>query len=410
MNAINGAPLAAAESEAADGKEVKAMDLLITLVRSKKIVLGWSLLAALVSVVFSFLIPVTYQATTRILPPQQPQSAASLMASQLGSLAALGGGGGLLKNPNDLYVAMLKSNSVVDGMIDRFGLIERYEAKYRTDARRVLLANTNVAAGKDGMVVIDVVDQDAKQAAAMANAYVGELVVLTKRLAMTEAQHRRSFFEKQLAQAKDNLSNAEIALKKLQETTGLIRLDDQAKVVVESVARTRAQIAAKEVQLSVMRSYSTEQNPQFKIAHEELATLRGQLSKMESRSEEGKNDGGTIVATGKIPQAGLEYLRRYRDVKYHETIFELMAKQFEVARIDESREGALIQVIDPAQPPERKFKPKRAVIVLGATLVVFFCAALWILGRDALRRTLADPARARRLAELREALAWKGET
>jgi tyrosine-protein kinase Etk/Wzc len=398
-----GAPFAEAE--------LSLLDLLIVLAKNKRTLLLWPLLAAVVSVAASFLMTVTYQASVRILPPQQQQSAASMLASQLGSLAGLAGAGsagGLLKNPNDLYVAMLKSNSISDRIIERFGLMELYGEKFRTDARKKLLANTTVSAGKDGIMVIDVIDEDPTRAAEMANALVEELVALTKRLAITEAQQRRLFFEKRLAQAKDSLANAEVALQKVQETTGLIKLDDQAKAVVESVARVRAQIAAKEVQVSVMRSYATELNPQLKIAHEELAGLRSQLSKLESRSPAGNNDkDGLFMATGKIPEAGLEYLRRFRDVKYHETIFELMAKQYEIARIDESREGAVIQVVDVAQPPERSFKPRRAFIVLMATFAALFVGVLWVFLREALRTAWSDPSRASRLGELRSALAWK---
>jgi tyrosine-protein kinase Etk/Wzc len=408
MDLQNNAQASAVEAVAAQEDEISLLDLLIVLAQNKITLLVWPLAAAVLSIAASFLMTTSYQASVRILPPQQQQSAANMLASQLGSLAGLAGGaGGLLKNPNDLYVAMLKSNSIADHMIERFSLMERYEAKFRVDARKELLVNTNVNAGKDGIMVIDVIDEDPKRAAEMANAYVEELVALTKRLAITEAQQRRLFFEKQLAQAKDNLGNAEVALKKVQETTGLIKLDDQAKVVVETIARIRAQIAAKEVQLSVMRSYATEQNPQLRIAQEELASLRGQLGKLESRSPAGNNDKEELfMATGKIPEAGLEYLRRFRDVKYHETIFELLAKQFEMARIDESREGAVIQVVDPAQPPERKFKPKRALIVVLATTLVLFTAVFWVLIREAIRKSANDPIRAERMAVLRAAMAW----
>jgi tyrosine-protein kinase Etk/Wzc len=409
MSLENGGQVAATDNAFAKEAEVNLLDLLIVLARNKVTLLLWPSLAAAASIVASLLLTPTYQASTRILPPQQQQSAASLLTSQLGSLAGLAGGaGGLLKNPNDLYVGMLKSNSIADRLIERFKLMERYGAKFRDDARQRLANSTTIAAGKDGILAIGVVDEDAKFAAEMANAYVEELVALTKRLAITEAQQRRLFFEKQLAGAKDNLANAEVALKKVQEATGLIKLDDQAKVVVESVARVRAQVAAKEVQVSVMRSYATEQNPQLKIAQEELASLRGQLAKMESRSPAGGNEkDGLFMATGKIPEAGLEYLRRYRDVKYHETIFELMAKQFELARIDESREGAVIQVVDPALPPERKHKPKRALIVIVSTLAALIAAISWIFVRHSVRNALNDPSKASRIAVLRAAMAWR---
>ena len=396
-----------AAGEADDG--ISLLDLLIILAQGKKTLLLWTSVAAVLAIIGSFFITVTFLASTRIMPPQQQQGAASMLASQLGSLAGLAGGaGGLLKNPNDLYVAMLKSNSIVDRMIDRFKLMQVYESKFLADARKELLTNSIISAGKDGMMLIEVIDEDPQRAADMANAYVAELIALTKRLAITEAQQRRLFFEKQLGQAKDNLANAEQALKVFQEKSGLIKLDEQAKGVVEGVAKVRAEIAAREVQVSVMRSYATEQNPQFKLAMEELSGLRVQLAKLESRAPAGvAAKDGLFLASGKIPEAGLEYLRKIRDLKYHETIFELMAKQFEIARIDESRDGAVIQVVDLAQAPERKHGPKRSLIVLLTTMCAFFVALLWVFIRKALSNAVADPSSAARLAELKLALAWK---
>ena len=390
--------------EPQDEDEISLIDLLIVLLKNKVTLILWPLVAGVLAIGATLTMTVTYQATTRVMPPQQQQSSASMLASQLGALAGLaGGGGGLLKNPNDVYLAMLKSNSIVDRMGERFNLQSVYESKFKDDMRKGLIANTSAVAGKDGLIVIEVVDEDPKRAADMANAYVEELVALTKRLAITEAQQRRAFFERQLKSAKDNLANAEIELKKTQSKGGVGRPDDQAKVLVESAARLKALIAAKEVQIGAMRTAMTEQNPQYRMAMEELTGLKGQLSKLHGVGA----DGDLIPGAGRIAESGLEYLRKFRDFKYHETMFEVLAKQYEAARIDESSEGAVIQVVDVAQPPERKHKPKRAIIVMMTVIATFFAALVWVFVRHAFRTAAADPAKAARLLELKRAAAFR---
>ncbi|MGB8856906.1 MAG: GNVR domain-containing protein, partial [Burkholderiales bacterium] len=193
---------------------------------------------------------------------------------------------------------------------------------------------------------------------------------LTRTLAVSEASQRRLFFEKQLLQAREELTKAEFDLQKTQEKTGVIQLEGQARAIIEGVAQLRAQIAAKEVQLGSMRTFATAQNPEYQRAQQELAGLRAQLK---GREQESGDKGDVLVATGKVPQIGLENLRKIREVKYHEAIMEIMARQFELAKVDEAKDSAMIQVVDQAIEPDRKSKPARALIILGS----FFGALLF---------------------------------
>jgi uncharacterized protein involved in exopolysaccharide biosynthesis len=235
------------------------------------------------------------------------------------------------------------------------------------DTRKEFSDNSTIKTGKDGLITIEFDDEDPVRAAAIANAYVDELDKLTQTLAVTEAAQRRLFFERQLQQVKNDLSEAELALKKTQETTGLIKLDDQGRAIIEAVATIRAQISAKEVELRAMRTYTTEQNPDYVRTQQQLAGLRNELLKLERSSVSGQGD--IMLPTGKVPEAGLEYLRRYREIKYQEAIFELLARQFEAAKIDEAKEAAIVQVVDRAIQPDKKSKPRRALIVMVITVV-----------------------------------------
>lgn len=349
--------------ELKNNDEVHLLDLLVVLAQHKRLVVGLPVLFGILGVAASLLVTPMFSSTTKILPPQQQQSSGiSAMLGQLGGLAGAAGGLANLKSPNDLYVGLLESRRVSDSLIERFKLTERYHTTM-TGARQTLTANSEIKpGGKDGMLTITVIDKDPQVAANIANAYADELSRLTETMSLTEAAQRRMFFEKQLTQAKDQLANAEVALKGTQEKTGLIQPEAQVQAIIENAARLKGTIAAKEVELNAMRTFATGQNPDILRIQEELRAMRGQLAKLEeSQSSNARN---FMVPTGKLPEAGIEYVRRMRDVKYYETIFEMLARQFELAKIDEAKNGSVIQVLDKAIPAEQKFKPKRTIIVL----------------------------------------------
>lgn len=358
-------PLAVADK---GGDEVHLLDLLVVLAQDKLLVLGMPALFGALGVVASLLATPMYTSTAKILPPEQHQSSGvSAMLGQLGGLAGAAGGLAGLKSPNDMYVGLLQSRRVSDSLIQRFTLTERY-GQTMEGARRALAVNSEFSTGKkDGMLTIRVNDRDPEVAANMANAYVDELSRMTQTMALTEASKRRLFFEKQLAEAKDQLASAEVAMRKTQEKTGMIQPDAQVQAIIANAAQLKGTIAAKEVELNAMRTFATGQNPDLLRTQEELRGLKIQLAKLEKNQP--VVDGGFMVPTGKLPEVGVEYVRSMRNVKYYETIFELLAKQYELAKIDEAKNGSLIQVLDKAIPAEQKFKPKRTLIVLTGIFV-----------------------------------------
>jgi len=394
------------ERNATDDEEISLLDILIVLAERKRVILWITAIFAVLAIVISLILPKRYTATVTLLPPQQNSSMASALSSQLGNLggmAALAGGSLGLKNPNDMFVAMLKSRTVEDAMVQHFGLMQEYHKRYLSDARKAFEKYATVdGSGKDGLIHISVEDRDPKRAADLANGYVDQFRNLSEHLAISEASQRRLFFEQQLEQAKDNLANAEESLKLTEQQTGLIQLDSQARALIESAATLRAQIAAREVQIQGMQTYATGENAQLMQAQQELDSMRSQLAKLGGSEDSGS--GGLIVPKGKVPQAGLEYVRKLRDVKYYETIFNILARQFEIAKLDEAKEGALIQVVDPAIPPDKKSSPKRALIVLAATAVGLFVGFVVVLFQTGLQRLKEDPEAAQKIGTLRRAL------
>jgi len=317
-------------------------------------------------------------------------------------LGAAAGGALGIKNPNDLYVGMLKSRTVADNLIARFDLNKLYDEKFQSDARKVLEKKTTITSGKDGIIIIEVDDTDPKRAADVANAYVDELMKLTKVLAVTEASQRRLFFERQLVQAKDNLTEAEIVARQGLQKGGLAQVDAQGRSMIEVTARLRAQISAKEVQLGAMRTFAAVGNPELQRTQQELGALRRELSRIE-----GSSPIAAISGRDTAGNSGLDNLGRLRDVKYYEFLYELLAKQYELAKIDEAKDATVIQVMDKAIEPDRKSKPKRALIFLLSTLAALFVSIFWAFVQEAAARAKADPEQASRLGTLHGYLRWK---
>jgi uncharacterized protein involved in exopolysaccharide biosynthesis len=386
--------------------EVSVLDIVALLAGHRRFIGRFVLAALVLAIIVSFLLPVRYEAQVVLLPPQQNSSMSSMLMSQLGglsSLASLAGGGLNLKNPVDMYVSLLTSRTVEDAMIQRFGLMAEYREKRLSDARKEFESRTSAVAGtKDGMIRITVEDRDPKRAAELANGYVDEFRKLSASLAITEAARRRLFFESQLQQAKNDLADAEEAMKKMEQTTGVLQIDSQARSLIESAAILRGQVVAKEVQIQGMRSFAAEDNPELILAKQELASLQSQLQQLAGSHNDADSD--IILSRGKVTASGLDYIRRLREVKYRETIFELLAKEFEMAKLDEAREGSIIQVVDSGVVPDKRSSPHRLLIIAGSTILAFLVAIFWVMLREGWTRA---PENRMRLAMIRER--WQGK-
>jgi uncharacterized protein involved in exopolysaccharide biosynthesis len=372
----------------ADDAGVDLLDMLLVLVQHWKLLLLVPIGAGLVALGIAFLLPHTYLSKTVFVPPQQQQSAATAALSQLGALSGLAGAAGGLKSPADQYVALLQSTTVSDRIVDQFDLMKVYDVEFRDRARQELSDNVRIVLGKkDGLVTIEVEDRSPQRAADIANRYVEELRALTSRLALTEAQQRRLLFEGQLKQTRDRLTAAQQSLQASGFSQGALRAD--ARASAEGYARLRAEATAAEVRLQALRRSLADSTPEVQQALSVLGTLRSQLGKLE---ESNNLDGGP------------DYVSKFREFKYQETLFDLLARQYEMARVDEAREGALIQVVDEAKPAERKHRPKRALIAVAAVLATFILVAGFVLVRQAWRNAARRPETAAKIADLRSAL------
>ena len=368
--------------------EISLLDLLQVIVENLRILILAPLGVGILALGISFFIPPSFTANTAFLPQQQASAAASMLQS-LGAIGGIACAAAEIKDLADQYVAFLQSRAVQDALIKRFDLQERYQQDFQESTRKTLAGMSKISAGKDGLITIAVEEEDPQIAADIANAYVDELSQLLSRLAVTEAQQRRVFFEKQLQQTKAKLVAAQQTL--AASGVSVAALNISPDVALEGPARLRAEVTAQEVKLASMRSYLTENAPAFKQAMSALTALKKQLSlaeKVQNPSERSQDN---------------DYINNYREYKYQETLFELFTKQFELAKIDEGRESPVIQVVDVAQVPELKSKPKKALIAVMATLLTGFMLLFFVFARSAWRNGQSDPATAEKIALIRQA-------
>jgi tyrosine-protein kinase Etk/Wzc len=395
------------ESQASEKQEITSraedelgvFDILIVLAKHKKMIIGTTFGAAVLAAGVSLILPNVYQATTKLLPPQQNQSSALAVLSQLGGMAGAAAGAAGLKNPNDLYIGMLKSRTVADRLVAQFDLKKNYDTDSQDLARQILEKNTTITSGKDNLITIEVEDKDQKRVAAIANAYVTELLRLTKVLAVTEASQRRMFYERQLEATKENLAKAEMLLKSRLDTNGVISVDAESRAILETVGRLRAQVSAKEIELSSLQAFVTPNNPDYRRTEEELNSLRTELSRLEN------GRGGNSAEAEK--QGGLENVKVLRNVKYQQMLYELLAKQYEVARIDEAKDPSIIQVLDQAVQPEHRAKPKRTLIVLMTAMIAAFGAIAAAFIMEIRKKVLSSPQGSAQWTELKSHLKFR---
>jgi len=338
-----------------------------------------------ISTLIAFVLPFQYTSTVSFIPPNLSNST-SMASALAGQLSALGAGDlvGGVKNPGDLYSGILKSRSIASGLVKQFDLMHVYRVKKESQAERKLGSSTDVTVDvKSTIVTVGVTAKSPSLAHDLANAYMDALRETNERLALGQSSQRRLFFGEQLAKEKDDLEDAEVELKKTEEQSGLIEPSGQTETEIGTIAQTQAQIAVREVQLAALRDSATEQNPEVIRLRSEISDLQGQLSRLQ------KGDGGDVsmaaIPTSKVPELQLEYVRKEREVKYHEALFDMLSRQYEAARLDEARDAPVLQVLDPASYPDTKSSPKRSLIMLGGLVFGFLASSIWVLIRDHVR-------------------------
>ena len=388
-------------TETDEEDEINLLQLLLVIVRRKMLIIKICVAAIVLSVCYSLTLKNIYTATSQFYPPQKESplgSFASLLA-QTGPLQGLGGLGG----PGDLYLAITKSRTVADAVVKRLELQKAEDGRMRTieAARTAVKGAVKVAVGKDGIITVAATSRNPQKAADLANAFVDETIKRSVQLYVTKAGTERSFLEKRLEVVKVELKNAEADLKAFQEKHKTIKVEAQASVAIEGIARLRAEIVSKEVQLATLRNSMTDESSEVKALQAGISRLKSQLGTV---TGSGGND-NIIPATGNLPGLGMEYIRLLREVKIQETIFEQLSKQYEMAKINENKDSSSVQVIDEAIPPIKKSGPKRSLIVLLSAFIAFFGSIVVIFIQE--YSSKVSPENAEIIREIKQSLRFR---
>lgn len=407
------------ESKTKPTDKINLLDYFIVLLKYRRLVFKITVGTAVLTAAISLTMTNTYKAETRILPPQQNSGMASGMLSQItsaaGGLANMAGGLLGMTNPNDMYVGMIQGRTIADNIIKRFNLKERYASSIGKliagdvlieDIRKALKENVVISAdSKSNIITISVEEEEPKLAADMANAYVEEFINLTKDMTSTEAAQRKQMYEDQLKDTKAALTKAENELKAFQEKTGALAMDEQAKSILSGLADLSARIAAKEVEVRVMRSFSTKQNPDLQRVELELIGLKNELRKQEATKAPQVHN--PFMPTGTMPEIGTDFVRKMRELKYNEALYELLVKQYELAKLDGANNATVIEVIDKAVTPEKKARPKRGMMTLIGMMVGFFMSVLVVFFKEF---TLSDPETRSKFQTIRDLVHFRKKT
>ena len=384
--------------ETSEEDEINLLELLRVVVRRRMLVIKICSAAMVLSTCVSLLLKDVYTATSSIYPP--PRETGGGLASLLAQASPLQGLGGM-SGSGDLYLAIFKSRTVADAVVKRLDLQKEYKAKNSEAARKAAQRSVKAVLGKDGLITVSADSRDPQKAAQLANAFVDEMIKRSVQLYVNKAGSERSFLEKRLETAKVELKNAESDLKTFQEKHKAIKADAQASAAIEGVARLKAEIVVKEVQLATLRNSMTDESSEVKALRAGISQLKSQMGTMT-----GSGGGDSIIpATGNVPSIGVEYVRKLRELKTQEAVYEQLSKQYELAKINETKESSSVQVIDEAVAPLKKSKPKRSVIVMLSTVAAFFMSIVIIFVQEYLSKM--SPEDAEIIREIKQSLRFR---
>lgn len=343
-----------------------------------------------VSIVVALIAPKTYESTVSIMPPDALGTNSMMMATlaSKGSpeLAAMAAGMLGMKTTGSLFVGLVRSHTVEDHVVDRIGLQQVYHSKYRQDAWKSLERRTEVKEDrKTGIITLTVSDQDAQRARNIAQAYVEELNHLVSQVSTSSARRERVFIEQRLTTVKADLEDAEKEFSAFASKNATLDIKEQTRAMVESAAMLQGELIAAQSELEGLMQIYNPNNVRVRSAQARVAELRRQLAKIGGTdaslsSPDNPESGELYPSIRKLPLLGVQWADLYRRVKIQETVYELLNQQYELARIQEAKEVPTVDVIDPANLPERRSWPPRTLLVLVLTTMSFLGAiALTIL-------------------------------
>ena len=374
-----------------DEMEIDLIELFGAIWKKKWLIFLFMVIGTALGLAYALHLPFIYKSEARIMPAGGSGGGGGRLAglvAQYGGLASMmgisvpeGSGGS-----GSLMIDIMKSDTVVDAIIDKYNLMEENEWEYRKFAREGVLKNFDAQTDTkgSGIITVSYKDESPQRAADIVNSFIEELRKKMTEMSLAAAKEKRAFYEAQLLEVQQELTEAEEAMMKYQQSSGVIVIEEQAKKLIDAMAQLRTEIAAKKVEVSTLSSYTRKDNPQLKLAQSQLAAMQKELKNLEEeqkRSGARTSSGDIMLSVGEIPELAVEYQRYMRALKVAGAKYEFMFSQYESARLGEISDLSTITIIDPALPPDYKDSPSRAQITIIGCFLGGFLPSGWIAGK-----------------------------
>ena len=362
--------------------------------------------ALLVSTVIAFLIPKRYTTQVQIMPPDTQSTNTLALVAGLTGKGDVGGLGTIagdllgMKSTGALFMGVLQSRTVRDHIVHRFDLKKVYGERLEEFARQDLAENTSISEDrKSGILTMNVTDRDAKRAVAIATAYVEELDALMAQLSTSSARRERVFLDQRLSSVKQDLDSAAKDFSQFATKNGTIDITEQGKAMVTAAAALEGQLIAAQSELEGLKQIYTDSNVRVRATQARIAELQHQIEKFSGKpapaydpSRDSSSE--TYPALRQLPVLGVPYANLLRRLKIEETVYEILTKEYELAKVQEAKEIPTVKVLDSAEVPERKSSPPRLLIVFLGTIFSFALGIVWVLSKSRWEEVEAqDPAK-----------------
>lgn len=357
-------------------KTVTFIGFLTTLFRNRRMIIRNFLIFSLLGLVLALVLPHYYTSTAVLMPPENQSGGLGLLSMVSDLPFDLSGAFGLGNTMSDVYIGILRSRNVRENIIKRFNLMELWEKDYMYDALQQLDGQVKIDITDEGLLTISVTTKSRQLSQKMCDAFVEELDRVNRTTRYTTAKHTREFIEKRLTQADEDLHKAAKAMRDFQVEHGVVSLEEQTVASIQAAADIQAKIALNEVEYDVLKKQLSKSHERVRLVENRLEALHDQLNRIEYG--DGVSDKNLILPFSKIPDLGLQYVFLFKDLEVQKAIFELLTKQYEQAKIQEMRDTPTVEVLDKADWPDRKSKPKRSLIVLAAAFLSFFVSGFTI--------------------------------
>jgi capsule polysaccharide export protein KpsE/RkpR len=354
-------------------------------------------LGLVLSIILAYLIPVKFQSTTRLMPPDNQNSLAALAmlgtggsssgagSTGLGLAASLLGG----KTTGALFGGVLLSRTVEDRLIDRFDLLKVYGRKLKQEARKDLEKNTDISEDrKTGILTITVTADTKERARDLASGYVEELGRRMTEVSTNSAHRERVFLEDHLKVVKKELDQSALEFSAFATKNTAINIPEQVKATMTAAARVQGELAAAESELHGLEQVYTDNNVRVRSLRARIEELHKQVQTRTQNTNGGEDSLGQIIRD--LPRLGVTWTELYRRAMINEAVYEALTKQYEYSKVQEAKEVPPVSVLDAANLPEKKSSPIRWIVVLVGLMFSFAIGSGWIIGKNSWNRM--DPA------------------